>query len=82
MARRLAARVESAGVQAINQELHKRPTSTGLRYRLQRQPLGEEEGAPVRLEAARTRMANSSADLWSAEDRRVAQAMLQQRIAA
>jgi len=82
VARRLAARVESAAVQAINQELHKRPTSTGVRYRLQWQPLGEDEGALVGLEAARTRLANTSADLWSAEDRRVVGAMLQQRIGA
>jgi len=70
VARRLAARVESTGVQAINKELHKRPTSTGVRYCLQCQPLGEDEGTPVGLEAARTRLANSSSDLWSAQDRR------------
>jgi len=62
VAPRLAARVESAGVEAINQELHKRPTSTAVRYCLQWQPLGEDEGAPVGLEAARTRLANSSAE--------------------
>ena len=67
---------------AINQELHKRPTSTGVRYRLLWQTLGEEEGAPVGLEAARKRLLNTSADLWSAEDRRVVGTMLQQRIAA
>ncbi len=69
-------------VEAINRELHKRPTSTGVRYRLQWQPLGEDEGAPVGLEAARARLLNTSADLWSAEDRRVVGHMLQQRIAA
>jgi len=53
-----------------------------LRYRLQWQPLGEEEGAPAGLEAARTRLLNTSADLWSVEDRRVVGAMLQQRIGA
>ena len=42
--------------------LRKRPTSTGVRYRLQRQPQGQDEGAPVGLDAARTRLANSSAD--------------------
>jgi len=67
---------------AINKELHSRPTSTGVRYRLLWQPLAEEEGAPVGLEAARKRLLNTSADLWSAEDRRVVGAMLQQRIAA
>jgi uncharacterized protein (TIGR02680 family) len=66
---------------AINKELYSRPTSTGVRYRLLWQPLGEEEGAPVGLDAARKRLLNTSADLWSAEDRRVVGAMLQQRIA-
>ena len=42
----------------------------------------KEEGAPVGLEAARKRLLNTSTDLWSAEDRRVVGAMLQQRIAA
>src|SRR6185295_11458873 len=59
-----------------------RPTSTGVRYRLLWQPLGEDEGAPVGLEAARRRLLNTSADLWSAEDRRVVGTMLQQRIKA
>jgi len=69
-------------VDAINKELHKRPTSTGVRFRLQWQPLPEgAEGAPVGLDAARKRLLNTSADLWSAEDRRVVGAMLQQRIA-
>ncbi|KFC69067.1 ATPase involved in DNA repair [Bosea sp. LC85] len=69
-------------VDAINRELHKRPTSTGVRYRLQWQPLSEEEGAPVGLDVARKRLLNTSSDLWSAEDRRVVGAMLQQRISA
>jgi len=69
-------------VDAINKELYKRPTSTGVRYRLLWQPLAEEEGAPVGLEAARKRLLNTSADLWSADDRRVVGAMLQQRISA
>jgi uncharacterized protein (TIGR02680 family) len=70
-------------VDAINKELHKRPTSTGVRYRLQWLPLTEgAEGAPVGLDAARRRLLNTNADLWSAEDRGVVGAMLQQRIAA
>jgi uncharacterized protein (TIGR02680 family) len=69
-------------VDAINAELHKRPTSTGVRFRLVWQPLPEGmEGAPVGLEAARKRLLNTSADLWSPEDRRVVGAMLQERIA-
>ena len=70
-------------VDAINKELHKRPTSTGVKFRLLWQPLPEgAEGAPVGLEAARKRLLNTSTDLWSAEDRRVVGEMLHQRIAA
>lgn len=70
-------------INAINDELEKRPTSTGVRFRLQWQTLPEgAEGAPVGLEAARRRLLNTSTDLWSAEDRRVVGQMLQQRIAA
>ena len=69
-------------VAAVNTELHKRPTSTGVRYRLQWLPLAEADGAPVGLEAARQRLLNTGADLWSAQDRRVVGAMLQQRIQA
>jgi uncharacterized protein (TIGR02680 family) len=69
-------------VDAINRELHKRPTSTGVRYRLLWQPVREEEGAPAGLDLARKNLFSMSADLWSAEDRRVIGAMLQQRIAA
>jgi putative exonuclease SbcCD C subunit len=53
-----------------------------VRYRLMWPPISEQEGAPVGLEAARKRLLNASADLWTAEDRRVIGAMLQQRIAA
>ena len=68
-------------VTAINAELEKRPTSTGVRFRLQWQPLPEGvEGAPIGLEAARKRLLNTSTDLWSVEDRRVVGAMLHQRI--
>ncbi len=67
---------------AINRELHKRPTSTGVRYRLLWQPLTEEEGAPIGLDAARKRLFNTSSDLWSADDRSVVGTMLQQRIMA
>ena len=67
---------------AINDELHKRPTSTGVRYRLQWQPLSIEEGAPVGFEIARERLLNTSSDLWSADDRRAVGNMLQQQIAA
>ena len=67
-------------IDAINRELHKRPTSTGVRYRLRWQPLAEADGAPIGLEAARKRLLATSADLWSADDRSVVGTMLQQRI--
>ena len=70
-------------VHSINVELDKRPTSTGVRFRLQWQTLPEgAEGAPIGLDAARKRLLNTSTDLWSAEDRRVVGQMLHQRIAA
>ena len=68
--------------QRINEELHRRPTSTGVRYRLLWQPLGEEEGAPVGLEAARKRLLVTNADLWTAADRDVVGRMLQGQITA
>lgn len=67
-------------VDTINEELYKRPTTTGVRYRLQWQPLTPEEDGPLGLEIARERLLNTSSDLWSAEDRRVVGAMLQQQI--
>lgn len=69
-------------VDAINRELEKRPTSTGVRYRLQWQPLPEGEGAPVGFERARERLLNTSSDLWTTDDKRAIGTMLQQRIAA
>lgn len=48
-------------VGAINAELEKRPTSTGVKFRLQWLPLAEgTEGAPVGLDAARKRLLNTS----------------------
>ncbi len=68
-------------VDAINKELYKRPTSTGVRFRLQWQPLPEgTDGAPVGLDAARKKLLNTSSDLWTPGDRRVVGAMLQERI--
>jgi uncharacterized protein (TIGR02680 family) len=68
---------------AINTELAKRPTSTGVKFRLDWQPLAEGvEGAPVGLEAARKRLLNTSFDAWSAQDREVVGTMLQNRITA
>ncbi|MDN4061615.1 TIGR02680 family protein [Massilia sp. YIM B02769] len=70
-------------VDTINAELARRPTSTGVRFRLQWLALEEgSEGAPVGLEAARKRLLNTSYDAWSPEDRQVVGRMLQNRIAA
>lgn len=69
-------------VAEINAELKKRPTSTGVHFRLVWEPLPESAGAPVGLEAARTKLLARSADAWSADDRRVVGDMLQNRIAA
>jgi len=66
----------------INEELRKRPTSTGVRYRLRWEPLSPEDGAPAGLDVARERLLNTSADLWSVDDRRAVGSMLQRQIAA
>ncbi len=73
-------RAAAAQVADINRELHRRPTSTGVRFRLLWQPLADGDGAPVGLAAARERLINSSAELWSAEDRQLLGALLKQRI--
>ena len=68
-------------VQTINVELSRRLTSTGVRFKLEWQPLPEgEEGAPVGLAAARSRLLNTAADAWSVEDRRLVGEFLQNRI--
>jgi uncharacterized protein (TIGR02680 family) len=70
-------------VAAINVELHKRPTSTGMRYRLVWEPLPEnDENAVPGLGLARKRLLNTSSDAWSAEDRRLVGEFLQARIDA
>jgi uncharacterized protein (TIGR02680 family) len=70
-------------VAAINVELHKRPTSTGMRYRLVWEPLPESDANAVPgLGLARKRLLNTSSDAWSAEDRRLVGEFLQARIDA
>ncbi len=70
-------------VRGINAELEKRPTSTGVRYRLEWQPLPEqEEGAITGLVEARKRLLKTSPDAWSTEDRRQVGEFLQARIQA
>lgn len=68
-------------VRRINAELERRPTSTGVRFRLDWQALPEgDEGAPVGLKAARVRLLNMAAEAWSPEDRRLVGEFLQKRI--
>lgn len=72
-------------VNAINQELYKRPTSTGVRFRLDWEMLPEGDtgdSAPAGLAEARRRLLNRAADAWSADDRRLVGQFLQARIAA
>ncbi|HEY5088113.1 MAG TPA: TIGR02680 family protein [Gemmatimonadaceae bacterium] len=70
-------------VTAINTELDKRPTSTGMRYRLVWEPLPEnDENAVPGLGVARKRLLNTSADAWSVQDRRHVGEFLQARIDA
>ena len=70
-------------VDAINAELEKRPTSTGMRYRLVWEPLSDDaENAVAGLAIARKKLLNTSADAWSAEDRRQVGEFLQARIDA
>ena len=73
-------RAASQQVGAINTELQRRPTSTGVRFRLQWQALPEGQGAPAGLHAARERLLQTHAELWTASDRRAFGALLQQRI--
>ncbi len=68
-------------VRAINVELEKRPTSTGVCYRLDWQVLPEDsEGAVAGLAEARKRLLRKSPDAWSADERRQVGEFLQARI--
>ncbi len=68
-------------VAAINVELYKRPTSTGMRYRLVWDPLREsDEHAVSGLAVARKRLLNTSSEAWSAHDRRQVGEFLRARI--
>jgi uncharacterized protein (TIGR02680 family) len=68
-------------VSAINAELHKRPTSTGMRYKLVWDTVPEhDESAVPGLGLARKRLLNTSSDAWSVEDRRLVGEFLQARI--
>jgi uncharacterized protein YPO0396 len=70
-------------VRLINAELEKRPTSTGVRYRLDWQPLPEQaQGSVTGLVEARKRLLKTNPDAWSSEDRRQVGEFLQARINA
>lgn len=70
-------------VAAINQELGRRPTSTGVRFRLdwQVRPEDSQHGVPGLIEA-RKRLLKTSADAWSPADRRQVGEFLRARIDA
>ncbi|MFJ9610701.1 TIGR02680 family protein [Kitasatospora sp. NPDC101176] len=65
-------------VQAMNEDLAARPTSTGMTLRLQWQPAKD---APPGLEAVRTRLLRQSSDAWTPADRAAVGEFLQARIA-
>ena len=67
-----------AQVARMNTELDERPTSTGMRLRLQWRP---REDGPAGLAAARERLLRQTADAWSEEDRAAVGGFLQARIA-
>lgn len=70
-------------VRLINAELEKRPTSTGVRFRLDWQPLPEHtEGSVAGLIEARKRLLKTNPDAWSPEDRRQVGEFLRARINA
>ncbi|RSM45497.1 TIGR02680 family protein [Amycolatopsis balhimycina DSM 5908] len=67
-----------AQVARMNDELDDRPTSTGMRLRLQWKP---REDGPAGLAAARERLLRQTADAWSEADRAAVGGFLQARIA-
>lgn len=70
-------------VAAINAELYRRPTSTGVRYRLEWQVVpDDDENAATGLAEARKRLLRTRAEAWSADDRQQVGEFLQARIAA
>jgi uncharacterized protein (TIGR02680 family) len=65
-------------VRLMNAELDDRPTSTGMRLRLEWRP---REDGPVGLAEARKRLLRQTSDAWSTEDRSAVGGFLQDRIA-
>lgn len=68
-------------VNAINTELERRPTSTGVRFRLAWLP-ADSDDAPTGLAEARQRLLRTRSEAWSAEDRKVVGEFLSRRIEA
>jgi len=66
-------------VAAMNRELAERPTSTGMRLRLQWRPVDD---GPKGLAEARERLLRQTADAWSEEDRGAVGEFLQAQIAS
>jgi uncharacterized protein YPO0396 len=65
-------------VGVMNAELSQRPTSTGMRLRLEWRP---REDGPAGLVQARRRLLRQTSDAWSADDRSAVGGFLQARIA-
>jgi len=68
-----------AQVEQMNEELRRRPTSTGMRLRFRWAPRAD---GPAGLAEARGRLLRQVSDAWSPEDRGAVSAFLQQEIAA
>lgn len=66
-------------VRRMNDELAARPTSTGMRLRLDWLPVAD---GPPGLAEARRRLLRQTSDAWSEEDRSAVGGFLQERIAA
>ena len=67
-------------VSGINRELERRPTSTGVKFKLAWEPLPDEDGTLAHFAEARKTLLNKSADAWSPAERAAVGAFLQGRI--
>jgi uncharacterized protein (TIGR02680 family) len=76
-------REAEAQVERINAELKRRPTSTGVYFRLDWEPVQEAgDSSSSALSAVRARLLRRASEAWSAEDRRIIGEFLSGRIAA
>lgn len=69
-------------VQAINAELAQRPTSTGVKFRLDWEPLPDDDGTLTRLAEVRRLLLDKTSDVWSPAERGAVGTFLQERIEA